>query len=1109
MSALLRFAAAFTLAPPTGGCACRCVPRATVASRTAARGGGAGSSNGVWRRMAIHASDAWRWMAVHACAGVWRWRAVHASESVCRPIAAARPATRNAQAAPNAMRRKARPPRNLARSALTAPGRLNAPTGFADAGLEVVPASVGLVGARQGGSDGRRRRHAAQTPRSPGAASYRAPQLVHPSTEAGVFVFMPPMYRGAGLRFSANQCDGATPLPTVPDHVVVTHRPTGGSRASTHSAVGDRFLAEQRDSRASCPLRVLAGRSSLHTRGDMSDAKSQRVGRERIARVFRYLKALNEHRNPAKRDLSEQPWALWFRNLPDHPSIQRRVLNGKDAEEDDFVLKVGRPTFTQAPPPPLPIVEWLEGDWEDPEAEVLLVEAKGDVGSEPIRFDSEPRRVEAYERWRNQHDAWAATERPARATMRIFEQLYELYGRIEREAESIELVLGDGILSWKKLDGSIYHPILLQRIHLAFNPSVPEFTLIETGREVELYSALFRSMPDIEPKVLARCREELDRGGFHPLGGNETLEFFRRFVVQLSPRGQFAEGPPEKEAEDPKIGRAQVLFLRTRTLGFATAIEGTLDDLATREDLPLALLKIVGLDPPPKEDEQAETFEPGDEPEEVLLSKPANPEQIRIAVRLEREGCVLVQGPPGTGKTHTIANLIGHLLAQGQSVLVTSHTTKALRVLRDHVVEKLRPLTVSVLESDIESRAQLESAVSTIIDRLTTGNPKKLDAEAEQLAVQRKELLAQLRKHRQELFEARADEYRDVVFLKTKLSPCDAARKVAAEAEANGWIPAPVQAGAALPLSAAEVKELYASTAALSREDEAELARPLPEASALLSPGEFERAAQERHRLSSAQRKYRKELWRAPLDEPATAALDKVLAKAVKAVEVLDREQPWKIAAVVAGKEGGTQRTEWDGLLETIDQFLEETARAKESALKHAPRISEGIPLEEQLQVLDEMLAHAKDGKSLGKIALLTHGSWKRFITESRVASGEPKTVVHFQALRAQVALRIMRRDLEGRWDRQMVPQSAPAWAKLSEKPHEAAAQIAKQIRRCLAWHAEEWEPIEKELEEDGFCWREFLAEQKGADSTEGLLHRLKEVAGVLLPAAFQARKDM
>src|SRR3954462_13901141 len=598
----------------------------------------------------------------------------------------------------------------------------------------------------------------------------------------------------------------------------------------------------------------------------MTDAKSHQIGRERISRVFRYLKALNEHRNPGKRDLSEQPWTVWFRDLPDHSSIQRRMSNGHQHDEDaDFILKVGRPTFTQPPQPPLPIVDWLEGDWEDPESEITVVEARPN-GAEPTRFDAEPRRVEAYERWRTQHQSWSATERPARKAMKVFEQLYELYGRIEREAEHIELVLGDGILSWKKLEGSIYHPVLLQRIQLAFNPGVPEFTLIETGKEVELYSALFRSMPDIEPKLMARCREDLDRGGFHPLGGNDTLEFLKRFVVQLSPRGQFAEGPPEKEAEDPKIGRAPVLFLRTRTLGYATAIEGTLDDLSSRQDLPLALLKIVGLDPPPNDDVQAETYEPGDEPEEGLLSKPANPEQIRIAVRLERQGCVLVQGPPGTGKTHTIANLIGHLLAQGQSVLVTSHTTKALRVLRDHVVEKLRPLTVSVLESDIESRNQLEASVSTIIERLTTGNPKKLEAEAEQLAAERKEMLGRLRKLRQEMFEARTDEVRDVVFLKTKLSPTEAARKVAAEAQAHAWMPGPIQPGAALPLTAAEIQKLHASTEELSREDESELARPLPDLVALLSPEDFEKLAAEHAQLAKASRTYRKELWKADPD---------------------------------------------------------------------------------------------------------------------------------------------------------------------------------------------------------------------------------------------------
>ncbi len=64
-----------------------------------------------------------------------------------------------------------------------------------------------------------------------------------------------------------------------------------------------------------------------------------------------------------------------------------------------------------------------------------------------------------------------------------------------------------------------------------------------------------------------------------------------------------------------------------------------------------------------------------EEDEHILLSKEANAEQLVIAQRLEQHGAVLVQGPPGTGKTHTIANLIGHLLAQGKSILVTSHTS--------------------------------------------------------------------------------------------------------------------------------------------------------------------------------------------------------------------------------------------------------------------------------------------------------------------------------------------------------------------------------------------------------------------------------------------------
>ena len=112
--------------------------------------------------------------------------------------------------------------------------------------------------------------------------------------------------------------------------------------------------------------------------------------------------------------------------------------------------------------------------------------------------------------------------------------------------------------------------------------------------------------------------------------------------------------------------------------------------------------------------ESVRNIDPNGEDEEILLSKPANSEQLQIADRLNRYSAVLVQGPPGTGKTHTIANLIGHLLAHGKSILVTSHISKALSVLHEKIVEPLQPLCLSVLTDD--SRKQLESTVDAITE---------------------------------------------------------------------------------------------------------------------------------------------------------------------------------------------------------------------------------------------------------------------------------------------------------------------------------------------------------------------------------------------------------
>src|SRR6202040_1987062 len=365
-------------------------------------------------------------------------------------------------------------------------------------------------------------------------------------------------------------------------------------------------------------------------------------------------------------------------------------------------------------------------------------------------------------------------------------------------------------------------------------------------------------------RAIGRCREELEEGGFHPLINGSTSGFLKRLVVLLSPRGEFLEDrAPNAQTSDPCIGRDPVLFLRARNLGFGAAIEGILADLRTREDLPWSLLNIVGEEPPIPDagDASASVTRSSQADGAVLLSKPANPEQIRIAQQLEEHGGVLVQGPPGTGKTHTIGNLVGHLLAQGKSVLVTSHTTKALRMVRHHIVSELRPLCVSVLESDLDGRKQLESAVGSIAERLSRADAGSLELQAKKLESERLDLLKKLDEIRNQLKEARADEYREIAIAGKSWAPADAARQVVEEKEAHGWIPGPVAAVAPLPLSAGELADLYRTGVSISREDENELSGHLPELHDLPRAEDFEASVSERDRLRMEELDLRSDLW--------------------------------------------------------------------------------------------------------------------------------------------------------------------------------------------------------------------------------------------------------
>ena len=842
----------------------------------------------------------------------------------------------------------------------------------------------------------------------------------------------------------------------------------------------------------------------------VNQLSSHHQARSKLIQVFRYVQAFNHLQNPVQQEIQEQPWVLWLQDLPDHPCIRlgtagntdQSIAPSQNSADENFILKISRPKQTDPPDPPKEIMPWLQNGWQNIDGHVALDTTKSQS------FPENSRLKQLFDAWVAKRTKWVEVEQSARQALKYFNRLYELRAQLEREAERLELMLGDGIISWYPKEGKpLHHPILLIHLQLHFDPQVPEFTLTETDQSPELYTPLFQALPDINAINIRSSRQDFEQHQCHPLNGDETSQFFQRLINQLSPYGEFSLTTVHlKDKSIPSITRAPVIFLRNRTLGFNTALETILEDLVHRPDLPHALINLVGIETiGEKEDETTASLldSLNGEDEHILLSKPANAEQLEVARRLEKNGAVLVQGPPGTGKTHTIANLLGHFLAQGKSVLVTSHASKALKVLRDKVVEPLQPLCVSIMEDD--NRKQMERAIDAITERLAFANASALEREAAKLTQRRIEIISQLRKARKELKEARQFEYQAIVFAGQQYTPSQAARDVAERREEISWLPSPITLGVPLPLSSQELIDLYHTNKTVSDKDEQEMILGLPNMALFPLPEDFLALTSKQAQLQKEDLQYRRELWEQAPKTSSPTILKELQGHLTLALKALQDQPYWRLAAIAAGREGGLRRQVWDDLIAKIEGAYNVALQAQPSLLEHDPDVSDSHLSHQSETILDEIIAHLTQNKKIHAFTLFTHRNWKNLIEGTSVQGRAPESLEHFIALRSLLHVQFVREDLIRRWQKQMTPLGGPDAIILGPQPEQVCLQYVYQLRQCLEWYSTIWLPLEQRIKDQGILWDNLLAEMPINHDEYGDILRLCEAAQVALPSIIAA----
>ncbi len=445
---------------------------------------------------------------------------------------------------------------------------------------------------------------------------------------------------------------------------------------------------------------------------------------------------------------------LWFADVPrERGECRSPFLTDKREELASLWLEVRKKRMPVRPPVPQDVADWVRTeDLDQPEREpelraeiTVLVErrvpdpdAPHDVQRTIVETVPELRRLvdhrEVEDAWLEylveKWEPWAKEMRRWQEVQTVYESLDFMRRRLEEAEERYELVLAVGLLQWRDPTGTgVTRHLLTAPAELTLDAARGLLTVVPSASFerfwVELDMLELQHRPRLNEDAI---RDQLEALDIQAWDTALVAPILREIANRLHPDAQVDEeafNRADRADERPRLSFAPALVLRERRptayedliCKFLQAANG--NELNATE--PWLRLLLEGEAPSggiggPARVPDGHAVAPG-ELDRCLFPLPTNEEQRQIVHRLQVQPCVLVKGPPGTGKSHTIANLICHLLAKGDRVLVTAHAPKALAVLRGLLPDDMRDLSVTALGSSREDQRLLEESVRGILRR--------------------------------------------------------------------------------------------------------------------------------------------------------------------------------------------------------------------------------------------------------------------------------------------------------------------------------------------------------------------------------------------------------
>ena len=823
--------------------------------------------------------------------------------------------------------------------------------------------------------------------------------------------------------------------------------------------------------------------------------------KDRTVALYKYVKELCALKYKAVTDIKNQFWHCFLNDIPDDQDnieIHYRDSVDEETSSNTVLLSVKKPDFEPCPMPPEILIEWLEPGWDRFTNEVrhkdLLTSSpisdNGNIRTNTAisHFNDSEKRVTAYNIWIESRKTWVEKQSLIHRTRRFFAGLFQIYTDLERDSEIYELMIGEGNIRASG-QANINHPILLKRVKFNFDAQNNILSIHDTDSEPEIYTILLQDIQNINHGSVKQLIENLQDNFYHPLDRNDSPDYLKILTHTLSSDSIFITDASEAIRSDENLvcQLNPVYFVRRRIDGTLKAIDRIIDNIEDTNYIPGHLLDLVGggtIEIPVDDHEltiEEQLASLSGESVSVLLAKEANREQLEIAERIEQYNAVLVQGPPGTGKTHTIANLLGHFLAQGKSVLVTSHTKKALTVLKDKIPDEIKDLCVSVLD---DTNLDMVRSVDGISEYLSKYTSRELKKKVESASRERLELVKQLAEVRKKLFAIRCSEFEPIVYDGESYTPAQAAKFVNENADTLAYIPGKVQLHHPLPIQINELTQLYRSNVAISEVEEKELENDIPDPKLLPLPAEalafIEQEIQNQDVIKEIGSKLELEFildfqnksisipnqsrysW---LARNLTGDMLERLSQFISSFKSIDG---WMIHAAVDGRRNGGYRDRWSRLIASIEDTASFADSMVANILGQEISFNEYIDLTElhiQIKKLTEIFQ--KKGR-ITRFDLLLNKQLELALTQVKINNRTLISAKDSQLVDDLLTLIGKRKDTALLWNELVAKYGLPEFFTLGNAPEQIGLQIIPAINRYLDWYKNDYTYLNELLEKSG-----------------------------------------